>query len=135
MGEAGHLFREEWGIVTELMEQGMAEGSIKRIHMPLFIDLYLGSLHQIYDSRATVKHQLPLESRSPLWTSCCSGLPQRNGRSLEIMHWLYLSLAILFEVAGTLNMKLSEGFSKPPSVSLVVFYICLELPDAELEAD
>ena len=61
MGEAGHLFREEWGIVTELMEQGMAEGSIKRIHMPLFIDLYLGSLHQIYDSRATVKHQLPLE--------------------------------------------------------------------------
>ena len=30
------------------------------------------------------------------------------------MHWLYLSLAILFEVAGTLNMKLSEGFSKPP---------------------
>ena len=25
------------------------------------------------------------------------------------MHWLYLSLAILFEVAGTLNMKLSEG--------------------------
>ena len=54
------FFREEWGIVTELMEQGMAEGSIKRIHMPLFIDLYLGSLHQIYDSRATVKHQLPL---------------------------------------------------------------------------
>ncbi|MEC0204248.1 multidrug efflux SMR transporter [Paenibacillus lautus] len=41
------------------------------------------------------------------------------------MHWLYLSLAILFEVAGTLNMKLSEGFSKPlPSVLLVVFYIC-----------
>lgn len=41
------------------------------------------------------------------------------------MHWVYLSLAILFEVAGTLNMKLSEGFSKPlPSVLLVVFYIC-----------
>lgn len=38
----------------------MAEGSLKRIHLPVFIDLYLGSLHQIYDSRATVKHQLPL---------------------------------------------------------------------------
>ncbi|MEX3619691.1 TetR/AcrR family transcriptional regulator [Paenibacillus glucanolyticus] len=54
------FFREEWGIVSELMEQGMAEGSLKRIHLPVFIDLYLGSLHQIYDSRATVKHQLPL---------------------------------------------------------------------------
>lgn len=104
----------------------MAEGSIKRIHMPLFIDLYLGSLHQIYDSRATVKHQLPLGSCcSPSWIFYCSALPLRNGRSLEMMHWIYLSLAILFEVAGTLNMKLSEGFSKPlPSVLLVVFYIC-----------
>lgn len=39
------------------------------------------------------------------------------------MHWLYLVLAILFEVAGTTSMKLSSGFSKPlPSVLMWVFY-------------
>ena len=39
------------------------------------------------------------------------------------MHWVYLSLAIVFEVAGTICMKLSEGFAKPlPSVLLTVFY-------------
>ena len=40
------------------------------------------------------------------------------------MHWIYLSFAILFEVAGTTSMKLSEGFSKLlPSTLMVVFYI------------
>ena len=29
------------------------------------------------------------------------------------MQWLYLGLAIFFEVLGTTAMKLSEGFSKP----------------------
>jgi small multidrug resistance pump len=33
------------------------------------------------------------------------------------MHWIYLTLAIVFEVAGTTCMKLSDGFSKTlPSV-------------------
>jgi small multidrug resistance pump len=37
--------------------------------------------------------------------------------------WLYLSGAILLEVAGTTSMKLSEGFTKVvPSVLLFVFY-------------
>lgn len=54
------FFREEWGIVSKLMEQGMAEGVIKPISLPLFIDLYLGAIQQMYDSRATVKHQMPL---------------------------------------------------------------------------
>lgn len=37
--------------------------------------------------------------------------------------WLYLILAILFEVAGTTCMKLSAGFSKLiPSVLLFIFY-------------
>ncbi|WP_433946777.1 DMT family transporter [Paenibacillus sp. SN-8-1] len=41
------------------------------------------------------------------------------------MQWIYLSLAILFEVAGTISMKLSAGFTKwQPSVLLVIFYIC-----------
>ena len=39
------------------------------------------------------------------------------------MTWLYLILAILFEVAGTTSMKLSEGFTKlVPSILLGVFY-------------
>ena len=29
------------------------------------------------------------------------------------MHWLYLVLAILFEVGGTTCMKLSEGLTRP----------------------
>ncbi|NOY99243.1 MAG: multidrug efflux SMR transporter [Chloroflexi bacterium] len=37
--------------------------------------------------------------------------------------WLYLALAILSEVAGTVSMKLSQGFTKMlPSVLLFVFY-------------
>jgi small multidrug resistance pump len=42
------------------------------------------------------------------------------------MHWLYLTLAILSEVAGTTCMKLASGFTKfTPSVLMWVFYgIC-----------
>lgn len=37
--------------------------------------------------------------------------------------WLMLVGAILFEVAGTTCMKLSEGFTRPlPSVLIFVFY-------------
>ena len=44
---------------------------------------------------------------------------------LYTMHWIYLSAAILLEVAGTTAMKLSEGFSKPlPSLSIFIFYGC-----------
>ncbi len=40
------------------------------------------------------------------------------------MSWVYLFLAIGFEVAGTVCMKLSDGFSKiTPSILLFVFYI------------
>jgi small multidrug resistance pump len=40
-----------------------------------------------------------------------------------VKSWLYLILAILFEVAGTTCMKLSAGFSKLiPSVLLFIFY-------------
>ena len=39
------------------------------------------------------------------------------------MHWLYLFIAIIMEVAGTTCMKLSDGFSKTvPSVSIFIFY-------------
>jgi small multidrug resistance pump len=39
------------------------------------------------------------------------------------MSWIYLVLAILTEVTGTTNMKLSQGFTKLiPSVLIFVFY-------------
>ncbi|QTD41103.1 multidrug efflux SMR transporter [Sporosarcina sp. Te-1] len=40
------------------------------------------------------------------------------------MAWIYLSMAILFEIIGTLSMKMSEGFTKGvPSIFMIVFYI------------
>ncbi|MGB0697137.1 MAG: DMT family transporter [Rhodospirillaceae bacterium] len=39
------------------------------------------------------------------------------------MHWLILTGAIAFEIAGTVSMKLSEGFTRTgPSVLIFVFY-------------
>ena len=41
-----------------------------------------------------------------------------------MQQWLYLIMAIIFEVAGTTAMKFSEGFTKTvPSVMMFVFYI------------
>jgi small multidrug resistance pump len=38
--------------------------------------------------------------------------------------WLFLILAILFEVVGTTSMKLSKGFSETiPSIAVFLFYI------------
>src|SRR5262245_57913610 len=49
------------------------------------------------------------------------------GRTLfsdhQVMHWLYLAIAILSEVAGTTCMKLSLGFVRTtPSVLMWLFY-------------
>ncbi|MBN3922904.1 multidrug efflux SMR transporter [Nostoc sp. NMS4] len=42
---------------------------------------------------------------------------------MSISDWIYLVLAILFEVSGTTCMKLSQGFTKTvPSVLIFVFY-------------
>ncbi|MFP3947049.1 MAG: DMT family transporter [Archaeoglobaceae archaeon] len=39
------------------------------------------------------------------------------------MYWIYLVLAIILEVAGTSNMKLSQGFTNIiPSILIFVFY-------------
>ena len=39
------------------------------------------------------------------------------------MSWLFLALAIIFEVAGTINLKLSQGFANLlPSILIFVFY-------------
>lgn len=40
------------------------------------------------------------------------------------MPWILLSVAILFEVAGTTSMKLSRGFAEIwPSIGVFVFYL------------
>jgi len=40
-----------------------------------------------------------------------------------MLYWLALGGAIALEIAGTVSMKLSHGFSRPlPSVLLFVFY-------------
>jgi len=36
------------------------------------------------------------------------------------MHWIYLALAILFEVVGTTALKAAEGFTRPWPVFIVV---------------
>ena len=40
------------------------------------------------------------------------------------MPWIFLSVAILFEVAGITSMKLSRGFAElVPSIAVPVFYV------------
>ena len=40
------------------------------------------------------------------------------------MSWVYLTIAIIFEVIGTTAMKLSDGFTKLiPSIAMAIFYI------------
>ncbi|WHY77167.1 multidrug efflux SMR transporter [Neobacillus sp. WH10] len=40
------------------------------------------------------------------------------------MSWFYLAAAILFEIIGTVSMKLSHGFTKGiPSILMIIFYI------------
>jgi small multidrug resistance pump len=43
------------------------------------------------------------------------------------MGWILLIVAIVLEVAGTTNMKLSEGFSKPVPSMLVLFFYALSI--------
>jgi hypothetical protein len=45
--------------------------------------------------------------------------------ALSWMPWIFLSVAILFEVAGITSMKLSREFAEfLPSMGVFVFYIC-----------
>lgn len=40
------------------------------------------------------------------------------------MHWMVLLAAILFEVAGTLTLKYTDGMTRPgPTVVMFVFYL------------
>lgn len=62
-------------------------------------------------------------------------------REHTMIGWLYLVTAIVFEIAGTTSMKLSEGFTKlTPSVLIFVFYavsffnltLCLKYMDVSV---
>ncbi len=50
-------------------------------------------------------------------------VPSIHGRLHYMVHYFYLTLAIITEVVGTTCMKLSNGFANLwPSVGMVVFY-------------
>ncbi|NPC91840.1 TetR/AcrR family transcriptional regulator [Bacillus sp. WMMC1349] len=51
------FLKEDWSIVEELFELGKADGIIKNIPLPLFIQIYTGSLNQIYDPSSSLKNQ------------------------------------------------------------------------------
>jgi small multidrug resistance pump len=44
-------------------------------------------------------------------------------RAEGALAWVFLAMAIVFELSGTLSMKLSHGFTRPwPSVLMFLFY-------------
>ena len=54
-------------------------------------------------------------------------------RTEEIMSWIYLTLAIIFETSGTTALKLSNGFSVLfPSIGAIVSYGGLVLVDKSI---
>jgi len=47
-----------------------------------------------------------------------------NQRQATVIHWFYLGMAILLEVAGTLSLKVSsENNSLTATIMVVIFYI------------
>jgi small multidrug resistance pump len=55
----------------------------------------------------------------------CSILTLQPSRRENAVPWIFLTVAILFEVAGITSMKLSRGLTETgPSIAVVVFYIC-----------
>jgi small multidrug resistance pump len=55
----------------------------------------------------------------------CSILTLQPSRRENAVPWIFLTVAILFEVAGITSMKLSRGLTETgPSVAVVVFYVC-----------
>ncbi len=50
-------------------------------------------------------------------------VPSPSRASLVAMHWVLLSIAILFEIAGTTSMKLSDGLTRLwPTIAIFVCY-------------
>ena len=56
------FLREGWSTVIGLIEEGMREGSIRKIQIPFFIEVYLGALNRIYDPMFIEKSDYALGS-------------------------------------------------------------------------
>lgn len=56
------FLREGWSTVIGLIEEGMREGSIRKIQIPFFIEVYLGALNRIYDPMFIEKSDYTLGS-------------------------------------------------------------------------
>ncbi|MEC0089023.1 TetR/AcrR family transcriptional regulator [Paenibacillus macquariensis] len=54
------FLKEEWTIMLELMKQGIEQGVIRNIHLPLFIELYLSAINQIYDPLSNLKDDMTM---------------------------------------------------------------------------
>lgn len=54
------FFKEEWLVLIQLMEKGIEDGILKEINLPLFIELYVGAINQVYDPKFLNKHQLSM---------------------------------------------------------------------------
>ncbi|WP_028401191.1 TetR/AcrR family transcriptional regulator [Ectobacillus panaciterrae] len=54
------FLKEEWSVVLDLLVQGMEKGIIRKINLPLFIQLYLGSINQVYDPTFSLKNKLTM---------------------------------------------------------------------------
>lgn len=50
--------KEEWDSVVYLMEQAIKENLIKSINISLFIEVYLGAINQIYQSKFASKNEM-----------------------------------------------------------------------------
>jgi len=54
------FLKDEWTVVLELMNQGAEQGVIRNIHLPLFIELYLSAINQIYDQSSNLKAEMTM---------------------------------------------------------------------------
>ncbi|MFN2747824.1 MULTISPECIES: TetR/AcrR family transcriptional regulator [Bacillus] len=54
------FLKEDWSVVEDLFKQGISQGMIKEIHLPLFIQMYTGSLSQIYDPSSSLKNRFTM---------------------------------------------------------------------------
>ncbi|KKB71532.1 MULTISPECIES: TetR/AcrR family transcriptional regulator [Bacillus] len=54
------FLKDDWAVVEDLFNQGMAQGIIKEIDLPLFIHMYTGSLNQIYDPASSLKNRFTM---------------------------------------------------------------------------
>ncbi|MBP1744692.1 MAG: rane transporter [Firmicutes bacterium] len=54
---------------------------------------------------------------------------ENGGEERKSMYWIYLILAIIFELLGTTLMKLSDGFTKliPTAGTLCAYVLCFTL--------